>query len=320
MIAQQALGGFLDGAQIVLLARGQVALLQQAGEAEDAIERGADLVAHVGQELGLDAAGLQGLLARQVQLDVLDLDGLQVLPHVLGGLVDAVLQLLLGVLQRLGHAVDAGGQLVHLGVAQRRQAGLQLAFLELVDALLDAAQRIVDEAAHAQGEQGGDAEAGNDQQQAGEQAAVALQQGAMVGDFQLHPAQQAVGAFAAAFGGQALVAAEHRHQEARGVLPAAGGQRLDGSLRRLVEHARAGLGQRSAFSGEEADGAHILLVQRFLGQAPELVGILAGQGRCGQRGQVLDHQLATLVQLAAQLGQLHPGEVAAEHQCQQAGG
>ena len=105
--AQQVVGGFFDGAQVVQLARGQLAFLQQVGEAEDAVERRADFMAHVGQELGLDAAGLQGLFARQVQLDVLDLDGFQVLAHVFGGLVDAVLQFFLGVLQGFGHAVDA---------------------------------------------------------------------------------------------------------------------------------------------------------------------------------------------------------------------
>ncbi len=105
--AEQAVGGLLDGCQVILLARRQFALLQQVGEAEDAIERGADLVAHVGEKLGLDAARFQGLLAREIEFDVLDLDGFQVLLHVRGGLVDALLQLFLGALQRFGHAVDA---------------------------------------------------------------------------------------------------------------------------------------------------------------------------------------------------------------------
>ncbi|MNQ90960.1 hypothetical protein D3C85_1063230 [compost metagenome] len=149
-------------------------------------------MAHVGEEFGLDAAGLQGLLARQVQLDVLDLDGFEVLAHVLGGLVDVVLQLFLGGLQGLGHAVDARGQFVQLMAAEGWQAGFQAAFLEQCHALLDASQGLVDGAAHAQGEQGGDAQARGDQQQAGEQAAIAAQQGALVGHLQFDPAQEVV--------------------------------------------------------------------------------------------------------------------------------
>ena len=188
--AEQAVGGFLDGRQVILLARAELALLQQVGEAKDAVERGADLVAHVGQELGLDAAGFQSLLACEVQLDVLDLDGFQVLPHVLGGLLNAVLQFFLRVLQGLGHAVDAGGQLIHLMAAQRRQAGFQVAVLELGDTGLDLAQWLVDAAAHTQSEQGGDGKAAGDQQQAGEQAAVAAEQGTLMRKLQFDPAEQ----------------------------------------------------------------------------------------------------------------------------------
>eukprot|EP01132_Coremiostelium_polycephalum_P021384 gene21383-biopygen12006 len=111
------------------------------GETKDAVQRRADLMAHVGQKLRLDAAGFQGFLAGQVQLDVLDLDGFEVLPHVFGGLVDAVLQFFLGVLQGLGHAVDARGQVIQLLAAQRWQAGFQIAVLELCDGLFDQADR-----------------------------------------------------------------------------------------------------------------------------------------------------------------------------------
>ena len=117
------------------------------------------------------------------------LDGLQVLPHVFGGLLDAVLQFFLGILQRFGHTVDAGGQLVHLVAAQRRQAGLQMAVLELRHPRFDFTQRAVDAAAHAQGKEGGDGEAADDQQQAGEQAAIATEQRALMGKLQLDPAE-----------------------------------------------------------------------------------------------------------------------------------
>ena len=81
--------------------------MQQVGKTEDTVERCADFMAHIGQELGLDTAGLECFFAGQVQLDVLDFDGFQILAYVFGGLVDAVLQFFLGVLQGFGHAVDA---------------------------------------------------------------------------------------------------------------------------------------------------------------------------------------------------------------------
>nr|BFE94984.1 hypothetical protein GCM10020185_55200 [Pseudomonas brassicacearum subsp. brassicacearum] len=178
-------------------------------------------MAHVRQELGFDPARFQGFLAGQVQLDVLDLDGFQVLAHVFGGLVDAVLQFFLGVLQGTGHAVDARGQFVQLLAAQRRQAGFQVTVLELRHGLLDLAQWTVDRAAHAQGQQPGQAQAGGDQQQAGEQAAIATQQHAAVGQLQLDPAQQAVCFFGNQFARQVAVLAEYRQQVARGVVASA---------------------------------------------------------------------------------------------------
>ena len=137
-------------------------------------------MAHVGQEFGLDAAGLQCFLAGQVKFQVLDFDGFEVLAHVFGGLVDAVLQFFLGIVQGFGHAIDARGQFVQLVAAQGRQTGFQVPVLELGHGLLDLAQRCVDGAAHAQGQQGGQYQPGGDQQQAGKQVAIAAQQHAVV--------------------------------------------------------------------------------------------------------------------------------------------
>ncbi|MCY1401079.1 hypothetical protein D9M71_161890 [compost metagenome] len=231
-----------------------------------------------------------------------------------------MLHFLLGALQGLGHAVDAAGELVQFVAAEGRQAGFQAAFLELGHALGDLLQRRADGAAQAQGEQGGDQQAGDDQQQAGEQAAVAAQQGAVVRQFQLDPAEQALGVL---FGraGQAAVVAEHRQQEVRGVEAAghahvvadvAGGQR--------GEEARPGVGQAHAVRIEEGDRAHVGLLQRLAGDAAEQFGVVLRQGGGGKRRQLLGDQLAALDQLRAQVGQLHPGEIAAEHQRQQAGG
>ena len=74
--------------------------------------------------------------------------------------------------------------------AQRRQAGLQVAVLELGNPRFDFAQGGNDAAAHAQGEHGCQGQTADDQQQAGEQAAVAAEQGALMRKLQLDPAEQ----------------------------------------------------------------------------------------------------------------------------------
>ena len=124
---QQRFGALADGAQIILLAGRQGGALQQAGEADDAVQRRADLVAHIGQELRLDLAGLERLLARHVQLDVLNLDGFQGLAQVLGGLVHVLLQLGLGLVQGRHHIAERVLQLLELALGARRRRRAQVA-------------------------------------------------------------------------------------------------------------------------------------------------------------------------------------------------
>ena len=107
---QQGFRTLVNGREVILLARGHGRAVQQFGEAENAVERGANLVAHVGQELGFDMAGFQGFLARHVQFDVLDLDGFQGFAQILGGLIHVLLQLGLGVGQCRDHLSQGGFQ------------------------------------------------------------------------------------------------------------------------------------------------------------------------------------------------------------------
>jgi hypothetical protein len=51
--AEQALGGVVDLAQVIALAVVQFGLQGEVGHADDGVHRGADLVAHVGQEVRL---------------------------------------------------------------------------------------------------------------------------------------------------------------------------------------------------------------------------------------------------------------------------
>ena len=62
------------------------------------------------------------------------------------------------------------------------------------------------------------------------------------------------------------------------------------------------------------------MLQRLPGYALEFAHILLVQGRSGQGGQVFDQHLAALQQLRLQARELYPGEIAAQHQRQQAGG
>ncbi|VVP48613.1 hypothetical protein PS732_05293 [Pseudomonas fluorescens] len=316
---EQAVGGLFDGAQIVELARGQFAFLQQVGEAENAVERRADLVAHVGEEFGLDPARLQRLFTRQIEFDVLDLDGFEVLAHVLSGLIDAVLQFFLGVLQGAGHAVDARRQFVQFLTAERWQTGFQVTVLELRDGLFDLAQRPIDGAAHAQREQRRTGEACGDQQQAGKQAAIPAQQHAVVRQLEFNPAEQAVGFFRDQFAGEVAVLAEDRHQVTGRVIAAASLQMRAVAARRLIEHGRASVGQWRAIRREKGHRAHVRLFEGLSGNAFEQFAVAVAHCWRYQWCQLLGDHFAMLEQLGLQVGLLRPGEITTQHQRHQAG-
>ncbi|MNL08048.1 hypothetical protein D3C87_1287520 [compost metagenome] len=115
--------------------------------------------------------------------------------------------------------------------------------LELGHGLLDLGQRPVDGAAHAQGQQRRAAQAGGNHHQAGEQAAVTAQQHAVVRQFQLDPAQQAIGLFGNHIAGQVAMLAEHRQQITRRIAATASQHLRAIAHRRLVKHGRTGVGQ-----------------------------------------------------------------------------
>ncbi len=200
--------------------------------------------------------------------------------------------------------------------AERRQAGFQVAFLELGDRQLDPLERLADGPAHAQGKQRGDQQAGADQHQAGEQAAVAADQRALMRNLEFEPADQR-GVVGTALVGQVEVVGQHRHQDARGVQPADPGQALGVGRRRGGDHARPGVGARLAVFVENRHGAHVGLIEHLADDALQALVVAQAHRRRRQRRQLLGDQFAALVELVAQLGQLHPGEEDAEHDCQQ---
>ena len=72
MICRRACPERVDDLRVLALLGREVGVLQEAGHADHAVHGGADLVAHVGHELGLEAEGLLGLAAgRDEHVDVL---------------------------------------------------------------------------------------------------------------------------------------------------------------------------------------------------------------------------------------------------------
>ena len=195
-----------------------------------------------------------------------------------------------------------------------------LAVLDLRDALADQLQRLIDRPTHAQRQHAAGQQAGEGQQQAGQQAAVALQQGALVRQLQLDPAEQALVLGDRRMAAELAVMAVDRQQEAGGVDAAHQRQALGRARRRLGAHARAGVGQAFALRGEQADGAHVGLLEGQGRQALEQRHVAGRQQARAQWREVLDQQLAALGQLPVHLLQLDVGEIAAQDQRQQAGG
>ncbi|MCY1550086.1 hypothetical protein D9M68_863050 [compost metagenome] len=79
------------------------------------------------------------------------------------------------------------------------------------------------------------------------------------------------------------------------------------------------MGQARTFGVEETHGTYIRLLQGLGGNALQQGRVGAQQRGRRQRRQLFGDHLPALQQLALQARQLHPGEIAAEHQCQQAG-
>ena len=67
---EQRIGRRLDRHQVVALMLVEAGVERQLGHADDPVHRGADLVAHVGQEFALRAAGFHRLVARPSQVGV----------------------------------------------------------------------------------------------------------------------------------------------------------------------------------------------------------------------------------------------------------
>ena len=124
---QQIAGGLTDGIQIVGLALINPGAHQQVTETDNAIKRGADFMADVGQKLGFHAAGFQCFFTADGQLPVTDLHFIQGFLQILCCLLQIVLVFCIDALQRAGHRIDTGSQLLEFATAVDVNTAFELA-------------------------------------------------------------------------------------------------------------------------------------------------------------------------------------------------
>ncbi len=184
--------GALDDLQVFVLFGIQRGLREQLREADHAVDRCADLVAHVGQELRLHPAGLLGAAAGEVEFHVLDLQLLQRAAQLGVGLVDLPLQLLPAGLQRLGHRVDAALERAELATGGLRHPPRQLTAAEAAHGMSQAHDRDDDVTADRHGQQVAQKQPHRGDQQAVEQHLELPGTGAAARELDFHLAGEAV--------------------------------------------------------------------------------------------------------------------------------
>ena len=108
---------------------------------------------HVRQKFRLYPAGLQGLLAREVQFNILDFNGLQSLAQVFRCLINVLLHFCLGVAQFLRHCVEAGFQLLKFRTSTGINPSIEFTLFELSHCLVQFEHRAGKGAAQAQCDQ-----------------------------------------------------------------------------------------------------------------------------------------------------------------------
>ena len=91
--AEQIICRTLDGIEVIALGWREVGFQRQAGKANHAIQRRAQLMRHISEKFRLNARRFLGAFFRQIQLNVLDLHLLQRFTKIRRCLIDIVLHL-----------------------------------------------------------------------------------------------------------------------------------------------------------------------------------------------------------------------------------
>ena len=108
--AEEIAGAALNGGQILRLGAGGRLLFQLLGEADNAVQRGSELMRHIGQEFRFCPGGHGGIGICLFKGFVLLLEAIQRLAEVVGGRIHAVLHFVSELLHGAGHGVDIGAQ------------------------------------------------------------------------------------------------------------------------------------------------------------------------------------------------------------------
>ena len=138
---QQVICRTLDGIQVVALGGIQLGFQRQARKADHAVQRGTQLMGHVGQKFRLDARGFLRTLFREIQLDVLDLHLLERFTQIGGRLIDIVLHLFVIGRERHGHRVNAVFQHIQLAEHKALHAAVELPPADAVNRIDHVANR-----------------------------------------------------------------------------------------------------------------------------------------------------------------------------------
>ena len=309
---QQDFRGFADGVQVVALLAGQWAFQQQLGEADDAVQWRPDFMGHVGQELGFDPARFQCFLAGKVQFDILDFNGLQGLPQVLGGLVNVLLHFGLGLAQFRGHIIEPRLQLFELRAGTGVNPGVELAFLEFGYGFVELEYRVGEGTAQPQRDGKTEQDTTDHQQQRDQQRLVGFLFRADVGHLYGNPAQRGL-AFRRRLAGvrvqhgldHQILKVNRRDKTSAAVVGHP--DRLVG-FQRCHRHgfsaAWASMKHALAIAAIEGDGANILFFKKGVGEAAQQAAIGREQAVFRACGKLSGQGLSAILQQV--LNVVHP--------------
>ena len=289
--------GGLGGQRRVLgLFAGLLGGFQQLQHAQHAVHRGAKLVAHHRQEVGLRPVRLLRFLAGADQLA----DRLFLFPA--------------RAVQPAGEIVDVTGQVADLAVVEDRQAGLVVAALDRLDRLAhgtDRRRQALRQAAR--DEEGEDQGEGGQQGGLQEDFLLPLAEG-VVGHADHHPAEVVLAGLAVAFAG-----AVQQRVAGQGDALALDGGVEDVDRRGVLQ--RAGqlfdVHQDIVVAVAYLDEAHMRGVEGGLQQLLQHGRVAGDHAVFGGRRQLVGDQLAGMGQFLAQVLQARVGEVGGEQQGQQ---
>ena len=281
----QVAGGLLDDVDVAVLVVVEGRFFQQVDETLDAVDRGADLVAHVGQELGFHLVGVLGLVAGLGQLAVLVFEVGDRIHQLQGCSLDLLVQLHAVCQQRLGHAVEALLDLADLVVLDLLDGLPEVAGLDLLDMPQQAENRLRDASADDPGHQGGQQQHGDEQYAAAQEALADLLAQSLARQVEVHAADGAGSGFLGGIGIEDIEQIETLAAYHMAVVVI-----IVDMIGPVVT--RCGLGNDLAAGIVDRQIDHIRVAQALLEQAADRIVVARIEIEFGGAGYLLCHQLA----------------------------